>query len=150
MDQEASLNLAEISRGLAGVFGRLRPELVLEHPFEGGHPDHDTTAFAVHAACRLVAPERRPELVEFTSYHGRGGQIETGFFCRIMGRPRSSAYSIEKSGLASCGCWLVTEASRRCCESSERRKNASGVLRHTISGSRLIQADCITSSFRGV
>jgi LmbE family N-acetylglucosaminyl deacetylase len=50
--------------------------VVWTHPYEGGHPDHDATAFAVQSACALLgsaAPERR----EFTSYHARGEAIVT-------------------------------------------------------------------------
>ncbi len=70
-DQEASLHLAELVQILTAMLAEQRPELVLTHPYEGGHPDHDATAFAVRTACRLlpargVAP---PAVVEMTSYH---------------------------------------------------------------------------------
>jgi LmbE family N-acetylglucosaminyl deacetylase len=59
----------------------LRPAAILTHPYEGGHPDHDATAFAVHAACaRVLNP---PEVWEFASYHaasGDGAVIEAGTF----------------------------------------------------------------------
>jgi LmbE family N-acetylglucosaminyl deacetylase len=53
----------------------LRPEIVVTHPFENGHPDHDATAFAVHLACHLLreAGEVAPALVEFASYHDPDG-----------------------------------------------------------------------------
>ena len=43
---------------------------MLTHPYEGGHPDHDATAFAVHAACRLLRRAGRtpPALIEMASY----------------------------------------------------------------------------------
>ena len=76
-DQEASLHLLKLSYDLADLFSGMRPEMVLTHPYEGGHPDHDATAFAVYTACRLLekAGITPPGLVEFTSYHsdGRGG-----------------------------------------------------------------------------
>ena len=53
--------------------------MILTHPYEGGHPDHDATAFAVHAACRLLRHEGTtpPALVEMTSYHLRAGALTT-------------------------------------------------------------------------
>ncbi len=79
-DQEASLHLAEIARELARLIGEFGPDLVLVHPYEGGHPDHDAAAFATHSALGLLDPHQRPQLVEFTSYHLREGRIETGRF----------------------------------------------------------------------
>ena len=52
--------------------------MVLTHPYEGGHPDHDSTAFAVHAACALTPSP--PAIYEFTSYHAREGCLEAGRF----------------------------------------------------------------------
>jgi LmbE family N-acetylglucosaminyl deacetylase len=54
-DQAASFHLAPIVRRLAGLFATFRPEGVLTHAYEGGHPDHDAACFAVHAAHALVA-----------------------------------------------------------------------------------------------
>jgi N-acetylglucosamine malate deacetylase 2 len=70
-DQQASFRLLELARTLAAKFGALRPELVLTHAYEGGHPDHDATAFAVHAACALVEARggEAPAIVEMTGYH---------------------------------------------------------------------------------
>lgn len=82
-DQEASVELAGVARLVAAVIARVRPAAVLTHPYEGGHPDHDATAFAVHAALGLLAREGRsaPRLVEFTSYHrAAGGGLAVGEF----------------------------------------------------------------------
>jgi LmbE family N-acetylglucosaminyl deacetylase len=75
-DQEAALHLAEITRLLAALFQQHEVEAVLTHPYEGGHPDHDATAFGVHAAARLLAQQgrRTPAIVEMACYHeGRAG-----------------------------------------------------------------------------
>jgi LmbE family N-acetylglucosaminyl deacetylase len=80
VDQEASLHLAGLISDLTRLLERLSIQMVLTHPYEGGHPDHDATAFAVHAACRALPPGHRPQIVEFTSYHGRGREMETGVF----------------------------------------------------------------------
>ena len=54
VDQEAALAMAAIARRLAEIFADFRPEIVLTHAYEGGHPDHDATCFAVHAAVELI------------------------------------------------------------------------------------------------
>jgi LmbE family N-acetylglucosaminyl deacetylase len=75
VDGEAALRLVEISYAVAGVLDELRPDVVLTHPYEGGHTDHDATAFAVHLACGVLRREGvpAPVVLELTSYHNRGG-----------------------------------------------------------------------------
>jgi LmbE family N-acetylglucosaminyl deacetylase len=69
-DQEASLHLPDLARRLAAFFREREIELVVTHAFEGGHPDHDATAFAVHAAVALLGRERpAPVIVEMPLYH---------------------------------------------------------------------------------
>ena len=84
VDQEASLEMAYLTLKLVDILRELRPSFLLTHPYEGGHPDHDATAFAVHAACaRVPSP---PTVFEFTSYHAAEphsddeAEMETGRF----------------------------------------------------------------------
>jgi LmbE family N-acetylglucosaminyl deacetylase len=80
-DQEASLDMATLSRDLAALLRELRPAVVVTHPYEGGHPDHDATAFAARAACRLIARHApAPALVEMASYHGAPGRLVANEF----------------------------------------------------------------------
>lgn len=81
-DQTLSLRLAELSHQLARAIGEASPGVVLTHPYEGGHPDHDAVAFAVHAAAALLrrAGARVPELWEFAAYHACGEALEVGDF----------------------------------------------------------------------
>ena len=74
-DQRASLDMAALTRSVLTTLRELRPDVVVTHPFENGHPDHDATAFAVHLARRLLreAGEPAPALVEFASYHDPDG-----------------------------------------------------------------------------
>jgi len=51
MDGEASMQLLELVFDVADLMDEVRPDIVLTHPYEGGHSDHDATAFAVHLAC---------------------------------------------------------------------------------------------------
>lgn len=77
-DQDASFHLAAIARRLAALFAEHRIEIVLTHAYEGGHPDHDATAWAVHAAARHCTPP--PAIAEFPSYHAALGQPVRGQF----------------------------------------------------------------------
>lgn len=75
VDQDASLDMPGIARNLARLFDAHGIEAVLTHAYEGGHPDHDATAFAVHAAAG-----HRPVL-EFAGYHADAdGRLVTGRF----------------------------------------------------------------------
>jgi LmbE family N-acetylglucosaminyl deacetylase len=81
-DQEAVFEMADIAERLSTAWLDRAPDVVVTHAYEGGHPDHDATAFAVHAAATLVAREggRAPEIVEMTSYHDRAGTTVRGEF----------------------------------------------------------------------
>jgi LmbE family N-acetylglucosaminyl deacetylase len=56
-DQEAALHLPRVARALVRLFMERATEIVLTHSYEGGHPDHDAAAFAVHAAVALLRRE---------------------------------------------------------------------------------------------
>ncbi len=74
-DQDASLDMPGLGRTLARLFDAHGTEAVITHAYEGGHPDHDATAFAVHAAAG-----DRPVL-EFAGYHADpDGRLLTGRF----------------------------------------------------------------------
>src|SRR3954447_3535916 len=74
VDQEASVEMAYITLHLVDILRELHPAAILTHPYEGGHPDHDAAAFAVHAACARVS--NPPEVFEFTSYHSAAADQE--------------------------------------------------------------------------
>jgi LmbE family N-acetylglucosaminyl deacetylase len=77
-DQQAALRLAPLARELAGLLDRHGIANLLTQPYEGGHPDHDATAFIVHAAARLA--RRPPAIVEMTSYHNGPKGLVAGEF----------------------------------------------------------------------
>jgi LmbE family N-acetylglucosaminyl deacetylase len=81
-DQEASRALGDLARSLAGLFAALELRIVLTHPYEGGHPDHDATCFAVHAAAALRARAGMipPILLEMAFYHRDGEGLSTQRF----------------------------------------------------------------------
>lgn len=86
-DQEATFNLIPITRRVVEILREVGPEAVLTHSYEGGHPDHDATAFAVHTARRLLEGEftRPPEVLELTSYYSCGGRMVTSDFLPFRG-----------------------------------------------------------------
>jgi LmbE family N-acetylglucosaminyl deacetylase len=87
LDQEVAYELVRLHGMLVDLLSSLRPRVVVTHGYEGGHPDHDAIAFAVHHACRRLGP-RAPALVEMTSSHIRRGRICSGRFLADPSAPR--------------------------------------------------------------
>lgn len=78
-DQQTALHLVAVTRALTDVMRSFQPEVVLTHPYEGGHPDHDSCAFAVHAAARMLG-DGAPPIVEAPSYFAGAEGLVTGSF----------------------------------------------------------------------
>ncbi|MFP5238061.1 MAG: PIG-L deacetylase family protein [Acidobacteriota bacterium] len=95
-DQEASLHLAEITRRIVSHIDSLHPEVILTHPYEGGHPDHDACAFAVHhaVAMRAAAEHAALPIIECGFYHAGDVGIETGRFLAGPGSSFEAAYDL--------------------------------------------------------
>jgi len=85
-DKETFLDLAGLSRWLAEQLPREQPMAVFTHAYEGGHPDHDAAAFAVHTACQQLGAEHRPAISEMPLYHARYGHMVTNRFLPAHGR----------------------------------------------------------------
>jgi LmbE family N-acetylglucosaminyl deacetylase len=75
VDGEATLRLTELCLRITELVDTIHPDVVVTHPYEGGHTDHDATAFAVHLACGILRREgvQPPAVLELTSYHARNG-----------------------------------------------------------------------------
>ncbi len=99
-DREAARQLPTLIEGIVAYLHQWKPSIVYTHPFEGGHPDHDATAFAVQQACGKVeaaggiVPERR----EFTSYHAKDGEFHSGEFLSGAGCVQTVELSSEEQG----------------------------------------------------
>ncbi|MBN9563045.1 MAG: PIG-L family deacetylase [Alphaproteobacteria bacterium] len=77
-DLEASFQMAALARRLRRMISDVKPDLIFTHAFEGGHPDHDATAYAVHTAVmELMEPV---PIWEFAGYHRDGWEIVRGRF----------------------------------------------------------------------
>src|SRR6185437_12780188 len=81
-DQEASFHLPRLSHEIERLLLEHRPEVVVTHPYEGGHPDHDACAFAVHQAATLLRTrgETAPLIIEGAFYHAGSSGVEAGCF----------------------------------------------------------------------
>ena len=96
-DQAAALHLPELIAAVTQAIRTFQSEAVLTHPYEGGHPDHDACAFAVHTAVAHTSPEQGkssrnapiPIILEAPFYHaGENASIRTGTF---LDHPKSPA-----------------------------------------------------------
>jgi LmbE family N-acetylglucosaminyl deacetylase len=87
-DQEAVLSLAALVLRLEEILAEQRPAMMVTHPYEGGHPDHDAAAFIASAAVQRLrrAGLPVPLLVEMTSYHPRRGSMQTATFLETCAR----------------------------------------------------------------
>ncbi|MGQ0815330.1 MAG: PIG-L deacetylase family protein [Gemmatimonadota bacterium] len=75
IDGEPAFRMVDLVVDIAQLLDDYAPDIVITHPYEGGHTDHDATAFAVHLACGLLRREgvQPPAVLEMTSYHDRDG-----------------------------------------------------------------------------
>jgi LmbE family N-acetylglucosaminyl deacetylase len=81
VDQEAILQLRPLIEEFCGAVKDFKPDVIVTHPYEGGHPDHDAAAFVARMTAQLLAREgEAPAILEMTSYHAEQGNRITGEF----------------------------------------------------------------------
>lgn len=75
IDQEATVSMVSLTERMVSLIESYQPEVIVTHSYEGGHTDHDSTAFAVHTAWRILRDRgaRVPTVIEMSSYHLRTG-----------------------------------------------------------------------------
>lgn len=83
-DQETPYALPALIAAVAAQLARWTPEVVITHAYEGGHPDHDSVAFAV---ARATAAARGPRVLEMALYHGAPGELVVGDFVAAPSPP---------------------------------------------------------------
>jgi LmbE family N-acetylglucosaminyl deacetylase len=77
-DQQATLNLPLITGKLHRLLSNNEIRLVITLAYEGGHPDHDATAFCVHQAARRCA--HPVNILEMPLYRaGDAGAVNQSF-----------------------------------------------------------------------
>lgn len=102
-DQQVSFDLERLSLRILALLEKVEPHIVMTHPYEGGHPDHDSVAFACRMAKQLhdrTNPGWHFELVEFTSYHAESGGIRPyAFLPSDNGGPRRYCLTASEQAL---------------------------------------------------
>lgn len=83
-DQGTTFQLPRLIMVAAKLLRELRPDIVIIPAYEGGHPDHDSTAFSVHQAAYLIE-KGAPLLIEMCLYHGNNGQFAISQFLQYCG-----------------------------------------------------------------
>jgi LmbE family N-acetylglucosaminyl deacetylase len=78
VDQEAAFEIGSLAERFAKLIDEVRPEIVITHAYEGGHPDHDSAMVVARIGIWLSGTS--PLLAEMTSYHAQGGRCVTGEF----------------------------------------------------------------------
>lgn len=92
-DQSAAFAVREITDELAALFRRYRTRMVLTHAYEGGHPDHDATALAVHRAAGTLARDAHDvTIVEMPFYRSVEGCFAWQSFVPLDDCPAAVAH----------------------------------------------------------
>jgi LmbE family N-acetylglucosaminyl deacetylase len=76
-----------VERLVAALSDRI---LVITHPYEGGHPDHDACAMALQLACAELGP-KAPLRLEFAAYHQADGAMVSHTFWPNPASPQATA-----------------------------------------------------------
>jgi LmbE family N-acetylglucosaminyl deacetylase len=81
VDQEAIFRVAELIDELVPIIHEFKPSVIITHPYEGGHPDHDTAALVARLSVQIVRQNlNAPDILEMTSYHSADGKRVAGHF----------------------------------------------------------------------
>jgi N-acetylglucosamine malate deacetylase 2 len=81
-NHNAAQHLAELTKKITNFLQHSGADIVITHPYEGGHPDHDATAFATHSAIELLKLNgvRPPVLFEMALHPNDEGEGRSGDF----------------------------------------------------------------------
>jgi N-acetylglucosamine malate deacetylase 2 len=80
VDQQAAFEICHLAERFSKLMAEICPAIVVTHPYEGGHPDHDSAAVVALMAVSLLDNQNKPLLLEMTSYHAHDGRCITGEF----------------------------------------------------------------------
>jgi LmbE family N-acetylglucosaminyl deacetylase len=79
-DQGLWRELVDLTRELTALLEEYRPEILVTHAYEGGHPDHDSAAFICQRATAALPNETQPARFEFAGYNAADGALRWGRF----------------------------------------------------------------------
>ncbi len=81
-ENEAPSQLVYLVTQLEMLLEGLEPDVVVTHPYEGGHADHDAAAFIARAVSLRLRRRQHPcpVLLEMASSHDGSGQLHSGSF----------------------------------------------------------------------
>jgi LmbE family N-acetylglucosaminyl deacetylase len=81
VDQEAVFRAAELIDEFVPIIQEFKPSVIITHPYEGGHPDHDAAALIARISAQVVRQSSNvPEILEMASYHWAEGTRVAGQF----------------------------------------------------------------------
>jgi LmbE family N-acetylglucosaminyl deacetylase len=106
VDQDAIERAPELVEKLARIVRQTQPDVIITHPYEGGHPDHDAAALIAYLASHSPGTGANSEILEMASYHAVAGKCVTGEF--LPGGPAeltlwlSAEERIRKERMAAC------------------------------------------------
>ena len=90
-DQQVAHRLVEATHRLIEIVEVRDLGVLFTHAYEGGHPDHDATSFAVHAAARLLeAKGRAITVIEMPFYQAGDGDMIRQHFAPAADVPEIS------------------------------------------------------------
>lgn len=87
-EHRAANHLISLTRRTATFLQKSGADIVITHPYEGAHPDHDATSFATHAALRLLKESglQPPVVFEMGLYPSKDLRTRvTGFLSAMDG-----------------------------------------------------------------
>jgi len=98
-DHCASNYLADLTKRITTFLQQSGADIVVTHPYEGGHPDHDATAFATHAALRLMKKNgvRPPTLFEMALHPSTDSKAKVAEFLPGAGRETTTLLLDERA-----------------------------------------------------
>jgi N-acetylglucosamine malate deacetylase 2 len=120
--REASYRLSQLTRWLVHLMQSRPFEVVFTHPYEGGHPDHDACAFAVHHAVAFLQRKSlaAPVIVEGAFYHADAyhPEMAAGSFLPLTVPVAETEYALspeeQERKRAVLACFATRQESLRC------------------------------------
>lgn len=97
-DQRIIYRVPEVSLRIQDTIEADNYDYVVTHAYEGGHPDHDATALAVHCACQLIQERSgaSPPIIEMTSYWLEGEATVYDRFRYVNGAGEVLTFSLSE------------------------------------------------------